>query len=114
VEVNSVSLALPDGRLLLDEVSFRVGEGRKVALIGANGAGKTTLLRIISGELTPDSGAVSCAGGLGVMPQFVGRIQDATTVREFLTSVAPPVVRAAVRDVDAAELALMDVDDEPT
>jgi ATPase subunit of ABC transporter with duplicated ATPase domains len=71
VEVNSVSLTLPDGRVLLDEITFRVGEGRKVALIGANGAGKTTLLRIISGELTPDSGAVSCAGGLGVMPQFM-------------------------------------------
>jgi ATPase subunit of ABC transporter with duplicated ATPase domains len=114
VEVNSVSLTLPDGRVLLDEVTFRVGEGRKVALIGANGAGKTTLLRIISGELAPDSGAVSRVGGLGVMPQFVGRIQDATTVHEFLASVAPPAVRAAVRDVDAAELALMDVDDEPT
>jgi ATPase subunit of ABC transporter with duplicated ATPase domains len=63
VEVNSVSLTLPDGRVLLDEVTFRVGEGRKVALIGANGAGKTTLLRIISGELAPDSGAVSRVGG---------------------------------------------------
>ena len=42
IDVNSVSLTLPDGRVLLDEVTFRVGEGRKVALIGANGAGKTT------------------------------------------------------------------------
>ncbi|MGH3897902.1 MAG: ABC-F family ATP-binding cassette domain-containing protein [Pseudonocardiaceae bacterium] len=114
VDVNSVSVTLPDGRVLLDGITFRVGEDRKVALIGANGAGKTTLLRIISGELALDSGAVSRVGGLGVMPQFVGRIQDATTVHELLASVAPPAVRAAVRDVDAAELALMDVDDEPT
>ncbi|MGQ0716024.1 MAG: ATP-binding cassette domain-containing protein [Pseudonocardiales bacterium] len=70
VEVNSASFTLPDGRVLLDEVTFRVGDGRKVALIGANGAGKTTLLRIISGELTADSGAVSRSGGLGVMPQL--------------------------------------------
>ncbi|MGQ0716093.1 MAG: ATP-binding cassette domain-containing protein [Pseudonocardiales bacterium] len=48
------------------------------------------------------------------MPQFVGRIQDSTTVHELLASVAPPSVRAAVRDIDAAERALMDVDDEPT
>ena len=47
---------LPDGRVLLDDVSFRVGEGAKVALVGANGAGKTTLLRIITGELTPHAG----------------------------------------------------------
>ncbi|MGH3984006.1 MAG: ABC-F family ATP-binding cassette domain-containing protein [Pseudonocardiaceae bacterium] len=110
----SVSFRLPDGRALLDEITFRVGEGRKVALIGANGAGKTTLLRIISGELTPDSGTVSRAGGLGVMAQFVGRIQDATTVHDLLTSVAPPPVRAAVQNLAAAELALMEVDNEPT
>ena len=43
--------ACPDGRPLLDEVTFRVGEGAKVALIGPNGTGKTTLLRIIAGDL---------------------------------------------------------------
>ena len=114
VDVNSVSFSLADGRVLLDEVSFRVGEGRKVALIGANGAGKTTLLRIISGELAADSGVVSCAGGLGVMPQFVGRIRDATTVHDLLVSVAPPEVRRVAHELKAAELALMDSDDEST
>ena len=62
---------LPDGRVLLDDVSFRVGEGAKVALVGANGAGKTTLLRIITGELVPHAGAVTRTGGLGVMRQMV-------------------------------------------
>ncbi|MGH3755608.1 MAG: ATP-binding cassette domain-containing protein [Pseudonocardiaceae bacterium] len=111
VAVNAVSFTLPDGRVLLDEVSFKVGEGRKVAVIGANGAGKSTLLRIISGEVAPDSGSVACSGGLGVIPQFVGRIRDATTVRDLLVSVAPPALRGAAQAVDAAELVLMD-DDE--
>ena len=53
VELNKVSYVLPDGRVLLDEIAFRVGEGAKAALVGANGAGKTTLLRIISGDLDP-------------------------------------------------------------
>ena len=84
VDVNSVSYSLADGRPLLDEVSFRVGEGVTAALIGANGAGKSTLLRIIRGELKADSGAISIDGGLGVMDQFVGHVRDSTTVRDLL------------------------------
>ena len=52
LDVGAVSFSLPDGRLLLDEVTFRVGDGAKVALVGANGTGKTTLLRIVTGDLT--------------------------------------------------------------
>ncbi|UGQ12866.1 ATP-binding cassette domain-containing protein [Yinghuangia sp. ASG 101] len=114
IDINAVSYSLPDGRVLLDEVSFRVGDGATTALVGANGAGKTTLLRIVTGELRPDSGAVTRTGGLGVMPQFIGRIRDESTVRDLLVSLAPPRVRDAVRAVDDAELALMDTDDEPT
>jgi ATPase subunit of ABC transporter with duplicated ATPase domains len=114
IDVQRVSFALPDGRNLLDEVTFRVGEGQKAALIGPNGAGKTTLLRIIMGDLAADSGAVVESGGLGVMRQFVGSVRDESTVRDLLLSVAPPRVRAAAAAVDAAELAMMEADDEPT
>ena len=72
IDVNGVSYALPDGRPLLDDIAFRVGEGSTTALIGANGAGKTTLLRIIRGEEAAHAGAVTIGGGLGVMDQFVG------------------------------------------
>jgi ABC-type multidrug transport system ATPase subunit len=41
-----VAQTLPDGREPFADVSFRVGEGAKVALVGPNGAGKTTLLRM--------------------------------------------------------------------
>jgi ATPase subunit of ABC transporter with duplicated ATPase domains len=114
IDVQRVSFALPDGRNLLDEVTFRVGEGQKAALIGPNGAGKTTLLRIVTGDLTPDSGAVVESGGLGVMRQFVGSVRDESTVRDLLLSVAPPRIRAAAAAVERAELAMMDSDDEPT
>ncbi|HWC34267.1 MAG TPA: ATP-binding cassette domain-containing protein [Mycobacteriales bacterium] len=114
VDVQRVSLALPDGRQLLDEITFRVGDGQKAALIGPNGAGKTTLLKIVSGDITPDSGAVTGSGGLGVMRQFVGSVRDDSTVRDLLLSVAPPRVRQAAAALDAAELAMMEHDDEPT
>ena len=82
--------SLPDGRVLLDDVSFRVGDGAKVALVGANGAGKTTLLRLVAGDDVPQTGTVTRTGGLGVMRQFVGSVRDASTVRDLLVSVAPP------------------------
>ncbi len=112
MEVAGVRYELPDGRALLEDVSFRVGEGAKVALVGANGAGKTTLLRIITGDLVPHAGAVTRSGGLGVMRQMVGL--GSTSVAELLLSVSPPRVRAAAAEVDRLELALMEVDDEPT
>ncbi|MET1059767.1 MAG: ATP-binding cassette domain-containing protein [Nocardioides sp.] len=115
VDVAGVRYQLPDGRVLLEDVSFRVGEGAKVALVGANGAGKTTLLRIITGDLAPQAGTVTRSGGLGVMRQMVGAaLGDDPTIADLLLSVAPPRVRAAAYDVDACERALMDTDDEKT
>ncbi|GGK56903.1 ABC-F family ATP-binding cassette domain-containing protein [Ornithinimicrobium pekingense] len=113
VDVNRISFVLPDGRPLLDEVSFRVGEGAVVALVGPNGTGKTTLLRIVAGELDAHGGTVTRTGGLGVMRQFVGSLRDDSTVRDLLVSVAPGRVADAARALDAAELAIMEVDDEP-
>ncbi|WP_316316904.1 ATP-binding cassette domain-containing protein, partial [Clavibacter michiganensis] len=112
LEAAHLEYYLPDGRALLGDVSFRVGEGAIVALVGPNGAGKTTLLRLISGELKPHGGTVTVSGGLGVMRQFVGSVRDETTVRDLLVSVAPPRIRAAAQAVDAAEHAIMTVDDE--
>ena len=58
VDVSGIRHTLPDGRVLLDDVSFRIGEGARAALIGENGAGKTTLLRIIAGLERADAGSV--------------------------------------------------------
>ncbi|WP_377324367.1 ABC-F family ATP-binding cassette domain-containing protein [Pimelobacter simplex] len=115
VEVSGVRYELPDGRVLLDDVSFRVGEGAKVALVGANGAGKTTLFRIITGDLQPHAGAVTRSGGLGVMRQMVDRgLGEEPTVADLLLGLAPERVQKAAAEVDRFELALMDTDDEAT
>jgi ATPase subunit of ABC transporter with duplicated ATPase domains len=129
VEVAHVSHALPDGRVLIGDASFRVGDGTTAALVGPNGAGKTTLIKIIAGDVPPQSGTVSASGGLGIMRQFVGAIRAAapgldcghadtgsltgdSPVRDLLLSVSPPRLRQAAARLDAAELAMMDRDDE--
>ena len=112
IDVSAVDYMLSDGRVLLNDVSFRVGDGAKVALIGANGSGKTTLFRMISGDLQPDSGQVSISGGLGVMRQFIGAVRDNTTVHQMLLSVAPKKIRDAAENVERTELLMLEKDTE--
>jgi ATPase subunit of ABC transporter with duplicated ATPase domains len=124
VDVSGGGHALADGRVLLHDVAFRVGEGTKAALIGANGAGKTTLLRLIAGDEQPQSGTIARSGGVGVMRQFIAErrlrsehdaaVQDGTTVQDLLVRLSAPAVSRAWDAVQAAELALMERDDEPS
>src|SRR5690348_1572765 len=103
VDVAGVSHTLPDGRVLFADVSFRVGEGAKVALVGPNGAGKTTLLRMVAGDLSPQVGAIARGGGLGVMRQFIGMIADERTLTDLALSLGPAAVREAGARLAAAQ-----------
>ena len=57
LEADDVSLAFGD-RPLLRHVTWRLGPGDRVALVGVNGSGKTTLVRLLAGDLQPDAGEV--------------------------------------------------------
>ena len=57
IEVNNISKAFGDN-LLIDGLSFSLPPGGIVGVIGPNGAGKSTLFRMLTGQETPDSGAV--------------------------------------------------------
>jgi ATPase subunit of ABC transporter with duplicated ATPase domains len=56
-------------RLLMENVSFRVGAGDRIGLVGRNGAGKTTMTRILAGESLPAAGTVPRSGSIGYLPQ---------------------------------------------
>ena len=107
LDIQHITFSLPDGRILLLDVSFRVGEGAITALIGANGAGKSTLMRMIAGDEPVQEGSIARTGGLGVMRQFVGHMTDGT-VRDLLLTVAPDPIADAASKISATELAMIE------
>jgi len=58
IEVKNLTKSLPNGRKLLDGISFKVKKGEFVGILGASGAGKTLTLRCLNGLLKPDKGEV--------------------------------------------------------
>ena len=126
IEVNGIAYRLPTGRLLFDDVSFRVGEGITAALVGDNGAGKSTLFKIITGVLNADEGSTSVSGGLGVMPQLLTgaakKVEENdtalaslglnATVADALKVVSPKRIQEAMKHVEACELAMMEDESE--
>jgi len=57
------------GRPAISGVSFSLGAGQRLALLGPNGGGKTTLLRVALGELRPSSGRLAVRARCGYVPQ---------------------------------------------
>ena len=72
LKVRGITKSFED-RIILQDVTFNVRNGERVAILGDNGAGKTTLLRILLGEETPDNGVVKKGQGLrpAYLPQQV-------------------------------------------
>ncbi|MDD7587075.1 MAG: ABC-F family ATP-binding cassette domain-containing protein [Corynebacterium glucuronolyticum] len=56
VEVEDATISTPDGRPLVENLTWRLAPGQRIGLVGVNGSGKTTLLKALAGEHPLDSG----------------------------------------------------------
>ncbi|MGV8850994.1 MAG: ABC transporter ATP-binding protein [Rhodoglobus sp.] len=81
------------GAVIIDDVSLSVAKGEMLGVIGPNGAGKTTLFNLISGVMTPTSGAVTLEGR-DVTNQTIDARARAGLGRTFQTSSLFPALSA--------------------
>ncbi|MEY3624747.1 MAG: hypothetical protein RL696_128 [Actinomycetota bacterium] len=79
VDIEDVSYATPDGNKILSNITWRLGPGDRVGIVGANGAGKTTLLGLLTGRLQPTQGCIK----VGKTVKFATLSQDIRELDEF-------------------------------
>jgi ATP-binding cassette subfamily F protein uup len=93
-------------KLILDDLTWQIGPGDRIAIVGANGAGKTTLLRMLAGVREPESGSVVV--GSTVRPAFLSQelaeLPNGLRVLEAVEEVARRVVLGD-RELAASQLA---------
>jgi ABC transport system ATP-binding/permease protein len=102
-DLDKVNVSL-GGRVLLHDLSWSIGPGMRIGLIGVNGSGKTTLLRLLTGDLTPDSGSVKRGRTLriGYLPQGMEELGGSDRVLQSIDR-----VRRQVRLAQGAEASAM-------
>lgn len=105
LEAHDVSLSR-GSRVVLDRVSWAVGPGDRIGIVGLNGAGKTSLVRLLLGDLRPDTGKVT--RGVTVRPallsQHLEELDPARRVLESVEDVATRVQLARGRELSASQL----------
>lgn len=101
IRAENISLTRGD-RLILQHVSLTASASSKIALVGENGRGKTTLLKVLSGELTPDSGEVNRQGSFAVVDQEL-TVDSQRTVGELIEEAVGEAHRALQKLDEATE-----------
>ena len=104
-DLEDVTLRFGD-RTLLDHLTWSIGPGDRIGLLGVNGAGKTTLLSLLSHDLAPTSGTVKQGKTLrlGHLSQHVGELDDNETVLASVNRLKQETKLATGKDASASNL----------
>lgn len=83
LNIHNLSIAF-QGEYLFEDITFRLGTGDRIGLIGKNGAGKSTMLKILSKEMEPDSGQIAADKNLsiGFLKQDIDFVFGRTVLEE--------------------------------
>jgi ATPase subunit of ABC transporter with duplicated ATPase domains len=94
------------GRVLFRDLSWSIGPGQRIGIVGVNGSGKTTLLRLLLGEQNPDSGTVKRGRTLqiGYLSQTVAELSGSERVLESVERIRRETRLATGREAGAASL----------
>ena len=95
IQVKNLTKFFVIGENLLDNLSFEIQEGERVAILGRNGCGKTTLYNILTGQMDYDSGEVyvNPSKRLGLISQ-IPRFPEGFTVEDVLRSAYGAILKA--------------------
>ena len=95
--------------VILENISFAINDGDRLGVIGVNGAGKSSLFKIITGEYTPDSGAVFVQKGhtVGILEQNpdLSSLPGEITCIEYMYT-AYPTLLALEKEISKTEILL--------
>ncbi|MFI5260430.1 MAG: ABC-F family ATP-binding cassette domain-containing protein [Candidatus Paceibacteria bacterium] len=88
INFEEVSFEYGHNKPILDEVTFTLRRGMKMAVMGQNGAGKSTLFALMTGDLKPENGEIHTSHGMkvAIASQVIPREKMDLTVREFFQS----------------------------
>src|SRR5918997_731927 len=95
-----------EGRVLFRDLTWSIGPGQRIGIVGMNGSGKTTMLRLLLGEVAPDSGTVKRGRTLhiGYLSQTVAELRGAERVLESVERVRRQTRLATGREAGAGAL----------